>query len=461
MTPGWLPAQGLIREHYEYALWCTDAPGIYHVASMLTAISAICADSTDLTIAGDHHPLNVWTMIVGRSSLDRKTTSTRLAIDRIRPTVPNRVHTIYGSPEGFLTAVAEQPCGVLYIPEGASFFEQREASYWRHGKSILMDLYDYTPELRRKLARSEVVIRKPRLSILSACAQPLLEYHTKLTDWLGGFLPRFLLIAGPKEHERPTTRADRQIEGHIESMLYQTYNASWGALACSSGAIAILQEFSTEIARGIDNFPPGIHPALARLPEAAIRMSALYEIGMADRSRLAHMQATQRITLVTPTAARHAVALCRASRDDALLPLAELTAGGGVGRDILRVETLIRSAGIAGIKRKHLMRRTHMLSRDLDKVIETLTQQEAIDLRVANQSGRPGRPAIVYTHTEAQADALRQARGEASPHEVTPWVCVEGTDAHQLAGLASLDEDDDILPSNDDGDDDSDPTSLN
>ena len=433
--PAWLPKSGLLREHFDYCIWATDAPGIFHVASMLTTIAAAVADTASLIVAGDPHPLNIWTMLVGRSSADRKTTATRLAVSRLEHVCNERVQRIYGSPEGFISNLEQEPCALLYIPEGQAFFEQREASYWRHAKGIFMDLYDYTETFRRQLAKTEIEVKNPRLSLLSACAQPLLDYHTKPTDWLGGFLPRFLMVMGTPREFKPGTRANQSAEKRIEDMLYNVHNASWGNIACTSTAQQVLESFAYEIYGEIDAYPEGLHPSLHRLGETATRLSALYEI-----SFHADDPPQGKITMVSAVAAQHAVALCRESRDIALMALAELSSGVGAARDLDRTEAVIRQYGLRGVSRSELLRLTKMKTRDFDSITDTLVERDAIGYR---QVATSGRPVTMYVHVEAQADAVRSSRNLAIDPEPTTWISVEGESDHVLDGLADVERDDD------------------
>ncbi len=414
--PAWLPSKGLLREHHDYATWCTDAPPIYHVAAMVTAMAAVCADQARLVVDNHIYPLHTWAMIVGRSTIDRKTTSTRLAVTRVERVMANRVHRIYGSPEGILQGLAATPCICLYVPEGGAFFAQREASYWKHARDIFMDLYDYTEVFERRLVKDVLTVNNPRISILSACAYPLLARYTRDTDWLGGFLARFLMIAGEPLEFMKRPRSDHVKEGRIEGLLENIFHTNWGTLGMTSGAQKVLDEFSAEIHKDLDAYPEGLHPSLNRLPETANRIAALYEIA----TQAVNPPETGRITLVTTESALGAAGLCRASRDHALTQLADLTVGQGPSRDLLRIETMIRKSGIAGVPRSVILRNAPIRARQLDDILTTLAQAELVRSKI---SERNKRTVERYVHTEAEKDAERQARNaEAFPETPPTWV---------------------------------------
>lgn len=460
--PAWLPKSGLIRAHHDYGTYCTDAPPVYHVASMATTIATAVGDTAHLVLDGSIHPLNIWTMIVGQSSSDRKTTATKLAVDRLETAIESRILRIFGSPEGFIDSLQDEPCSMLYISEGAAFFEQREAGYWRHAKGMFMDLYDHTPYFRRKLAKREIEIQNPRLSILSACAFQLLDYHTRVNDWLGGFLPRFLMIMGDKMPFRPLFRENANASRQIEGLLFNVYHHPWGAIACSTEAAAVLSRFAYEINDSIPAFHDNLHPSLNRLPEMSVRLSAIYEI-----AKHAHNPSASTHLMVSAESAQHAVALCRESRDRALVHLAETTEINQEARDILRVETIVRRYGLVGLKRRDLLRKARMQSKRLDDIITTLIERESIKVtHEKTLSKKGGRPAVRYVHTEAEADELRAAQNLAIDPEPKAWIPVEdwATDPPVLDGLPIEDEEDErkyVWSSMTDDDDDDDPTRWN
>jgi len=414
----WLPSGGLVRLHHDYGTHCTDAPPIYHVASILSAISTACADNGKLIYKGVPHPLNIWTMLLGKSSSDRKTTAARLAIDHLESFLPERVQRVYGSPEGFTKLLQQNPCSLLYVPEGGAFFGQTSSSYWRHAKGMFMDLYDYTDAFKRQLVNEEIVIENPRLTILAATALQLLDHHSNLTDWLGGFLPRFLMVSGERQQFRPSEQSDEIRKAQIRGDLRRIYQRSWGPIAVSSAAEKVLDDFSYEVYQDLPKFAENLHPLLNRLSPSAIRLAALYEIAESG-SKPAHGP-----LMVSPRSAKYAVALCRDSRDKTFSRIAEITEDHGPARDMTRVETVIRSAGIAGIQRQSLFRSVRMRKQILDGIIETLLEGESIDVRRATGAGRT---ATIYFHVEAQDDAVRSAKNKTiDPDPSIVWIDLSG-----------------------------------
>lgn len=426
--PAWLPKSGLIREHHDYGIQCTDAPPIYHVAAMLTSIASVCADTARLVVDNHPYPLHVWSMLVGRSTSDRKTTASRMAISRIENITQERVRRIYGSPEGILQSLVVHPCITLYVPEGGAFFAQREASYWKHARDIFMDLYDYTTVFERRLVKETLKVNNPRISILAACAYPLLERYTRDTDWLGGFLARFLLIAGEPLPFKRRPSSDPNIEAGIERQITNIFQKDWGNMAMTTGARRVLDDFAAEIHRDGNMFPVGIGPSLNRLPETAHRLAALYEIASHAAS-----PPPSGAVLVKTESATCAAALCRASRDDALVRISGLTEKAGVSRELADLETLIRRSGLGGLTRTELLRRLRIHARDLDKLLHTLSEAELVEYIVGRNTR--GRTATRYVHVEAKADIERLKQPVAPQASTSSWIDLSGTSAPQIDSL--------------------------
>lgn len=200
-----VPRAGYVLEHVVYGTHMSDAPAIYHVGSALGVLATLVADRLIACVGDTPIPLHLWILLVGRSQLDRKTTSTKLTERLISELAPERLLPTEGSPEGLLEhLMTNGACGLLYYGEFDRLLSLLESRYWQHARGLLMDLYDKdnpTP-LRRKLTSKieggkrtvqEMVVHSPRVSLLSACALSLLE-HARPSDWTGGFYRRMLML---------------------------------------------------------------------------------------------------------------------------------------------------------------------------------------------------------------------------------------------------------------------------
>jgi hypothetical protein len=425
--PDYVPATGLIHDHYQYATWSTNAPPIFHVGSMLTTLAGAVADSAMIISDGVPHPLHVWVMLVGQSTRDRKTTSARLAADRLASVIPERIQRIYGSPEGLIQALVQQPCSLIFIPEGGALFAQREAGYWKHAKEMLMDIYDFQTEFTRKLAKEVITIKHPRASLLAAIAKGLLERYTTDVDWMGGFMARFLTLSGTPIDRITPHRRDPQREAAIERQLHQLAHHPWGNLPIGSAARRVLLDFDREIEVRIDDFHEGLQPSMARLPATAVRLAGLYEIASRAGTVL------QGTPLVRVGAAQAAVALCRASVNIALQETVRDLAvpANSFHKHLIKVEAEIRQQGPEGAVRSTLLRKFGYSARQMDEIITSLDQQGVIEQRLARTRGRP---ATIYVHTDPMQtiDMTQVPTPQA-------WVDLSGKTPPRLDGLKEWD----------------------
>jgi hypothetical protein len=234
---------------------------------------------------------------------------------------------------------------------------------------------------------------------------PLLQRYTNDTDWIGGFLARFLMVGGEPMDFKKRFRTDPVVEKRIESLLRTVFMTDWGSLSVTTAARDVLDGFATEIRADVDTHPVGLAPSLNRLPETANRLSALYEIA----AQAANPPPKGRIVLVTADSATCAVNLCRASRDYGLAGVAEMTVETGWQRDLLRAENLIRRASVAGITRTILLRKTRHKAKYLTEILSTLEEMELVEYALAVPNRKGGFAPQKYMHIEAKPDADRAA----------------------------------------------------
>lgn len=422
----WLPKTGLIREHHDYGIWATDAPPIYHVAALLPAIGALVADDAILMIDDTPYPLNVWTMLVGRSTQDRKTTAASMAIRYVQRLYEHRVFSPYGSPEGILRTLVEAPCACLYAPEGGNLFDQLNASYWRHARGMFMQLYDYNEKYTRKLSNEVMTIENPRLSMLVACAKSILAHSTIESDWHGGLMARFLMVSGAPLSFQTKYRRSERVEQRLTDLARNIYKTQWGPMLATTGACQVFDKFSYDVHIAIDKYPEIVQPAIARLPDMAKRIAALYTLAL----HAENPPPVGHVTLVDSESASHAVALCAVSCEETLLKTgAEI--GGRTLIGTARLENIVREAGVHGIARSELLRRTGLTAAQMTQAVAILESEGTISAMRQGRREGPGRPKTIYVHASAEADVTHKkaATGGRLRFEIDDDLIIDMTDA--------------------------------
>jgi len=364
-----IPSSGFVRHFVHYATHCTDAPAIYHVAAAATAVSVAVSDTIHLVWDYQRDeskiPLNLWSLIVGRSSLDRKSTAVNLATDLIVSAFPHKIAPISGSMEGLIEFLVDQPCCIFLIPELSVLLDQMEASYWKQGKSLLMDLYDGRGTYTRKLRGQEpVIIRDPRICLLGASAISLLDQTTRATDWTGGFLARMLPVYAERRDWLPCRMSSEVMRDPLITELGDLSSLHRHTVKATGQARALHARFSQHLDRLAQRSPAHLHGPICRLSDHVQRIAALYAITTDSDLSYHHMQ--------------QAVALGK-------MVLESIGAiGGKLARDpSLRLrnrvmEILARHP--QGVWKRDLLQKCPATKRQLDPAIETLLDEEAIDI---------------------------------------------------------------------------------
>ena len=197
-----------LRDYEKSMVRFTDAAPLFHTFSAITIFGALLTRyKYRVVLEGGVPPrwTNLWTVIVSGSGT-RKSTAVRMAEEILMRVDSSLLAPSDGSPEGFLTHMSrrhrEMPnnSSTFFVsPEFSLMLMQFQRTYSSAMKPLLMDLYDVPPMFKRKLAKAEFEIPKPRVSILGAIATELMPNLTDQMDWLGGFFSRTMLVTGKSD----------------------------------------------------------------------------------------------------------------------------------------------------------------------------------------------------------------------------------------------------------------------
>lgn len=205
-----LPRGQFLRNYYDYASACSDAPTTYHIGVGLTILAGATAKKLGCPwMAGRILLPNLYTLLVGPSRSSRKTGSMDAGLEILQAADPTLVVPIPGSYEELVAQVRKKPEGVLTYREFGHFLKTTQRGYGEPIRTMLMDLYDW-PSTRpyvRNLKKGTTVIEAPiALSLLATIATDLLFSYADVEEWTGGFFGRMLLIYGERtEFRMPAT----------------------------------------------------------------------------------------------------------------------------------------------------------------------------------------------------------------------------------------------------------------
>lgn len=224
--------------YVEYASEITDAPKLYAQWLAYLMVSCVIHKSVWMEYGGfmKMYP-NIYLLIIGPSSVYRKSFSQRLAASFVREIYDEFQLLDVSSRETFISEMARQDrlpagCGLMLIDEMAGFLARVKTSV--HFAGMIQDLSSAftsdTIERRVGVAEDEKKIYRvgePFLNISAACSFDWLTKSVETSDLTGGFLARFLWIVPPEkatEHWSEARRGDPEKRQMILDRLREIQN---------------------------------------------------------------------------------------------------------------------------------------------------------------------------------------------------------------------------------------------
>lgn len=197
-----LPKSSLLRRYVTYAAQCTDAPLIYHVAGGLTILAATAP--VDLAFPfGNMIHANLFSMLVGRSRLERKSSAIKLARRIIEAACPKLSTETPGSRDALIESIRAAPKQILFFEEFGDFLASTKDGHLAPVKLLLNDVADNAPIGRKLVGKGRTPttgnVLNSRVSVIGGITPAYLEDETTSTDWTGGFFSRFCIFYDSRE----------------------------------------------------------------------------------------------------------------------------------------------------------------------------------------------------------------------------------------------------------------------
>ena len=181
----------------------TDAPTQFHLATIVSVMGTILGRSTFFRIGGKRIYPNLWTVLVAKSSVFRKSTSISLGLDLLRQISSDKILPSEFSLEKLIQVLEKTPEGIFHIDEFCHFFSQFYRSYMSGGIGFFLQLYETDTIIRRELISGSYLLENPCISILSGTTFEGISSSLKESEIRTGLLPRFCFVA--------VTRKDREV----------------------------------------------------------------------------------------------------------------------------------------------------------------------------------------------------------------------------------------------------------
>jgi len=280
------------------------------------------------------------------------------------------------SREALYKALAKDAHRVLIFREFGKYLKVSQREYMAGTTEFLTELYDCPPEQSRTLQGETFTIKRPHLGILTASTPEWLLPRMDQVDIQAGWHARFAhFIFEPKPaRRRDLTAWDQTQTNSLVADLHRRTERP-RTLTLGDGQ-PFFEQYEDDIE--VQASSPGGNPLLiafqARLPLHLLKFAACYHIAESDAAIISTAALSRARVLVDHLFASFAHLLATkwaADPQDAKIQKV---------RDLLRREP--------GITRSRLQRNRHLTARDLNQVLETLSQGDELQQKPGGRTGK-------------------------------------------------------------------------
>lgn len=432
-----LEKDNILMEYMSYASKMSDAYPEYHFAMGITilSIAAMRKVHMDLSI-GRIHP-NAWCLLLGESTISRKTTAMNLGEGLIQKVFGHGLHQDF-SPEAFVEMMAGHPSTYLIKDEFAGLLASMQKAYMSDLRDLLCTLYDckdYHRQLRTSQRNkvSSFDIRDPYLTMAGATTFTSFKEHTQTLDVTSGWLLRYLYFCPDYMKEsRPFREAvykDYELQNHLDlrlsclrdNLIHTMFDSETGTehfaqMSMEPEAWEYFQtwqlEKEAEVALGRNKTENAI---FGRLTIYALKLAMLFTLGRSDFEVQNVGDEANPQYSSTPISLAHVQEACRLICDYFLpterILVEEVAANEEKNLQVKIINCLRRNGG--KLRQRDLLRQLHMPLKQVGDAIDGLKISEEVCIK---DERKPGKKKVTWVILRQQE--LNMVADEA-PESVT------------------------------------------
>jgi hypothetical protein len=386
-------APTFVERYTEWGRTRSDAASQYHEAGAFTILSALLSEGLVLPTSFGNLIPNLWFMILGDTTLTRKTTAMEMAIEMIQLVYEEAVVATDGSIEGILTAMAARPHqgSVFYRDEFSGLLDaMRKRDYYTGMMEALTKLYDGKYQ-KRVLRKDTIEIRDPIFVMLCGGIKSRIIELLDTEHIISGFIPRFIFIvadpdmasfrpAGPNNPElkqmsaRLVDKIARLKESYSSTVITMVgeqnveTKKTWEAVLSPEAWDRYNAMEKQLVEAGVNSDAPEIYtPTMDRLAKSGLKAAMLLAASRQEPKEKGHVAVELRDVL-------HAISYVEGWKEHSIYVIQN--AGKTVSeKRIDRAYDLIKRGRD---DRGALMRSMHLNSREADLLLDTMEQRGMI-----------------------------------------------------------------------------------
>lgn len=392
----------IIDEYVGWATTATDAVPEYHELACAMLMSGTMAKTLRLATTWGEIVPNLWGLILGDSTLTRKSTAMDMAMSIMSEVDRELVVATDATPEGIVTTLALRPkqVSIFYRDEITGWLESiQRKEYLASLPEILTKMYDVPKFYPRQLRKETITVVEP---IFIFFGGGILDKTYSLVDehhFLSGFLPRFLIVSGRADVERvrgtgpPVQVETNRRDGLLTTFnhLYQTYSPEPTLIDAAGTQVPMLldtpviltdeawesyREMERKLVTSASDSPHSLKalPTFQRMGFSMLKLSMLLAAArQGEREVTVELRDLHSAAFYVQRWGRHMV---------------DFILHSGRGKDESALQAVYRTIErTPGILRGDIMQRHHLNARIMDDIQNTLEQRFMIQI-VAKGKGK-------------------------------------------------------------------------
>lgn len=221
----------VIFDYIKWATASTDARPEYHELCAYMLLSSLTAAGLKLKTSYDTFMPNLWGLVLGNSTLTRKTTAMKMVVEIIYEIDRDIILATDGSVEGILSGLAGRPkmVSMYFRDEVGGFFDAISKKEYLAGMpELFARLYDVPPVETRRLRKETITVVEPVFIFFGGGIRDKVYSLVSEQHILSGFLPRFLIVSGDADLKTirttgPPTEQNNAARDEIRTQMARLY----------------------------------------------------------------------------------------------------------------------------------------------------------------------------------------------------------------------------------------------
>lgn len=189
----------ILDDYMGWATEVTDAVPIFHEITCALVMSMLMSTTLRLETSNAKVYPNLWALVLGDSTLTRKTTAMDMGMGFIHDIDRDLIVASEASPEGLMTSLSLRPkmVSVFYRDEVTGFFGAiNSKQYLADLPELMTKMYDVPKYLPKTLRASTYVVSEPIFIFFGGGIPDRLYQQIEESYFTSGFVSRFLVVKG-------------------------------------------------------------------------------------------------------------------------------------------------------------------------------------------------------------------------------------------------------------------------